>query len=53
MKVMTKSIAPEDDEDEGWAEMRKKREERKRFRFGKKDKSGGEISLEELVHNLN
>lgn len=50
LKILAKSVPAEEDEDEGWAEMRKKREDRMKFRFGKKDK---EISLDELVHNLN
>ena len=47
---MSKSVPADEDDDEGWAEMKKKREDRKKFRWGRKDK---EVSLEELVQNLN
>ena len=52
-KVMTKPVAADEDDEEGWAEMRKKREDKKRFRFGRKDKDAGNtLSLEELYHAL-
>lgn len=50
LKVMAKAVPADEDDDEGWAEMKKKREDRKKFRWGRKDK---DTSLEELVQNLN
>jgi hypothetical protein len=37
-KVTAKTVGASDDDDEGWAEMRKKREDKKKFRFGRKSK---------------
>ena len=48
-KVSAKPVADEEDDD-GWAEMKKKREEKKRFRFGKKSQPA-ESSLGDLYHN--
>ena len=35
-KVTTKTVAADEDDDEAWAEMRKKRDDKKKFRFGKR-----------------
>lgn len=48
-KVTAKPVADEDDE-EGWAEMRKKREAKKKFGFGRRDKHGSTIG--DLYHNF-
>ena len=48
-KVPRKPVPADEDEDEGWAEMTKKRDDKKRFRFGRKDKKE-ETSLGELYH---
>ena len=49
-KIMTKAVAADEDDDEGWAEMRKKREDKKRFRFGRRDKTGSTIG--DLYHDF-
>lgn len=47
-KVTTKPVADEEDDD-GWAEMKKKREDKKRFRFGRK--SPAENTLGDLYRS--
>ena len=49
-KVTAKAVGADEDEDEGWAEMRKKRDDKKKFRFGRRDKNGN--SLGDLYHNF-
>ena len=43
-KVTTKAVAADEDDDEGWAEMRKKREDKKKFRFGKRETKNSDLS---------
>ena len=37
-RVTSKPVFVDEDDDEGWADMRQKREEKKKFRFGRKEK---------------
>ena len=48
-RALTKAV--DEDDDDAWAEMKKKRDEKKKFRFGKKDKKE-ENSLNALYHDL-
>ena len=42
-RVISKPMQADEDEDEGWADMKKKRETKKKFGFGKKNKAESAI----------
>ncbi|KAK3680546.1 hypothetical protein LTR37_021172 [Vermiconidia calcicola] len=48
-RATAKPAAADEDDEEGWAEMRKKRDDKKRFRFGRKDKT--ETSIGEIYQS--
>lgn len=50
-KVSARAVEADEDEDEGWAEMAKKRNEKK-FRWGRKEKQESQPALSELYQNF-
>ena len=50
-KVSTRAINAEDDDDDGWAEMAKKRNENK-FRWGRKKEPSNEPALSDLYQSI-
>ncbi|KAK5122448.1 hypothetical protein LTR85_004032 [Meristemomyces frigidus] len=50
-KVSTRQVDVDEDEDEGWAEMAKKRSEKKYGRRNKESKAGQEPTLSDLYNN--
>lgn len=49
-KVSSRAVDADEDEDEGWAEMAKKRNEKK-FRWGRKEKQESQPALSDLYQN--
>ena len=48
-KIASKPVTDED-EDDGWADMKKKRDDKKKFRFGKRNKD--ESALGDLYQSM-